>query len=296
MSVDFTKYKRGSIWFYREPQWIEQQRGVQSHSRPCVIISNDNFNSYSPVVNVLMLTTNLDKDNEYHINIYKNGYNTRLRDSAILVEQIKTIPISDLGEYFGMLSDDIMKEVDRKLIKHLNIENTPHIAIEELGQFMGKYKETIDTYNQISSNSFMNELKDHISDFIRSKGRAERPRLTSENIVKNSVANKVINDSNSDNNSKENVFNNFPKNGIIIDENGIKNNLEKNLEKSIDLNKPIESTIEKIKEKRRKKWTSEEMSFFIDNYDNKELLMNKYNLTRQQVVKTYFYIKSKVAN
>jgi mRNA-degrading endonuclease toxin of MazEF toxin-antitoxin module len=262
MSINFTKYKRGSIWFYKEPQWVEKTKGVQGYSRPCLIISNDVFNSYSPVVNVVMLTTNLEKNSQNHINIYKNGCNSRLRDSTILIEQIKTVPIANLGEYFGVLSDELMQEVEKQIMIHLGIKNnTSQNLIDELKNIIEQYREMLDNNNEANQNLFVNELKDNIDSFIKNR--------TSTNIPTNipEVVNK-------------------------------QQELTDNIKQITDIEKPIEEAVEKIKKKRgkREKWTKEDIEFFINNYDNKELLMSKYNLTKPQIAKTYYYVKNKVAN
>ena len=63
----------------------------QSDTRPCLIVSNEICNRYSPIVTVLPLTSKLGKRNlPTHVLITKEKYNIHT-DSIVLAEQIKTI-------------------------------------------------------------------------------------------------------------------------------------------------------------------------------------------------------------
>ena len=112
--MEFIRYKRGTIWFYKDKDnklknLNDLTYGEQLGSRPVLIISNDKFNSYSPVVNVICLTSQ-NKDNIVHekiniegknnIKIPINGTIFELSDSMVLCEQIKTVSTKELT-YLG---------------------------------------------------------------------------------------------------------------------------------------------------------------------------------------------------
>ena len=99
--MDFVRYKRGTIWYCKEDNSAFKNLnnlsiGEQIGSRPVLIISNDKFNSYSPVVNVICLTKQ-DKDNIAHekINIEgKNNLKVTLDNGETITSLLFTVLLS----------------------------------------------------------------------------------------------------------------------------------------------------------------------------------------------------------
>lgn len=108
-----SKFLRGDVWYY-EPSIKTETEGIISGNRPVLIISNNKFNKYSPVVNVLPITSQY-KSSPVHIDI------TIKYKSQIQCEQICTINKCDLKEFVTKISERKMQEVDRKLLYQLNL-------------------------------------------------------------------------------------------------------------------------------------------------------------------------------
>lgn len=104
--------KRGDI-FYADlsPVIGSEQGGV----RPVLIVQNDIGNKYSPTVIAAAITSQINKAKlPTHIEISAQEYGL-LKDSVILLEQIRTIDKKRLREKIGHLDDDLMNMVNEAL-------------------------------------------------------------------------------------------------------------------------------------------------------------------------------------
>lgn len=104
--------KRGDI-FYADlsPVIGSEQGGV----RPVLIVQNDVGNKYSPTVIAAAITSQINKAKlPTHIEISAQEYGL-LKDSVILLEQIRTIDKKRLREKVGRLDDDLMGKVNEAL-------------------------------------------------------------------------------------------------------------------------------------------------------------------------------------
>ena len=275
--MDFVRYKRGTIWYCKEDNSAFKNLnnlsiGEQIGSRPVLIISNDKFNSYSPVVNVICLTKQ-DKDNIAHekINIegknnlkvtLDNGVIFELKDSVILGEQFKTVNVKKLT-YLGTVSDEIMNKIDEKLQKQLNLSNSSKIVVSKLKEFINKYSEQIierKTKEKINCNDLIDEIKNNLELLLINKFN---------NYENNELKNTIKINNNEENNSK-------------IENNDInKNDKEQKILKN--------SSIKKSKNK----YSDEDVKIILENYySNKEFLMKKYNKSKAELAKLYFYLKN----
>lgn len=77
---------------------------IQKYKRPVIIISNDKFNTFSHICNVIPLTTKCSKNIPSHVTI--QGYGLRER-SAAMIEQITTLDQSAIlaGNKIGTIED-----------------------------------------------------------------------------------------------------------------------------------------------------------------------------------------------
>jgi len=100
------KYVQGSVWYWKNER--EKMPGVQNGERPILIVSNDTFNAYSPVVTCASITT-VPKVSPVHVSIHV------YEDSDIQCEQIHTVSKNELDDYIGMVPHDILKQVKEKL-------------------------------------------------------------------------------------------------------------------------------------------------------------------------------------
>lgn len=111
-------YNYGDIFYANLPIVAGSQ--VQQGIRPVIIVSNNMNNKYSPVVNIVPLTSSLSKhDLPTHVNI--QGYGLT-RPSIILGEQIITVDKKCLIEKVGTIIDRQMRnKIKRALMTQLDI-------------------------------------------------------------------------------------------------------------------------------------------------------------------------------
>lgn len=105
--------RRGDI-FYADlrPVIGSEQGGV----RPVLIIQNDTGNKHSPTVICAAITSKMNKAKlPTHIEIAASEYGV-VKDSVILLEQVRTIDKSRLRERVCHLDQEILKQVDKALL------------------------------------------------------------------------------------------------------------------------------------------------------------------------------------
>ncbi len=104
--------KRGDI-FYADlsPVVGSEQGGV----RPVLIIQNDIGNKHSPTVICAAITSQINKAKlPTHIEIVSEQY-TLVKDSVVLLEQVRTIDKRRLREKICKLESQLMEKVDKGL-------------------------------------------------------------------------------------------------------------------------------------------------------------------------------------
>lgn len=112
--------KRGDI-FYADlsPVIGSEQGGV----RPVLIVQNDVGNRYSPTVICAAITSQMNKAKlPTHIEVDSKVYSL-VKDSVILLEQIRTIDKKRLREKTGHLDENMMRKVDKALLVSLGLHN-----------------------------------------------------------------------------------------------------------------------------------------------------------------------------
>lgn len=105
---------RGEI-YYIEPYLTEGSE--QRAGRPAIIVSNDMANNYSPIVEVVYLTTQPKTDLPTHVTIRSTN-----RESIALCEQITSISKDRIGDYVCMLTSDELQRVNTALLISLALE------------------------------------------------------------------------------------------------------------------------------------------------------------------------------
>lgn len=111
--------KRGDI-FYADlrPVIGSEQGGV----RPVLVIQNDTGNKHSPTVICAAITSKMNKAKlPTHVEIDAEKYGI-VKDSVILLEQVRTIDKTRLKEKVCHLDQDILKRIDKALIISLSLD------------------------------------------------------------------------------------------------------------------------------------------------------------------------------
>ena len=117
--VECDNMKRGEI--YRadlDPVIGSEQGGV----RPVLIIQNDIGNKHSPTVICAAITSKMNKAKlPTHVEINANKYDI-MRDSVILLEQVRTIDKVRLKEKVCHLDRDVLERIDKALCVSLALD------------------------------------------------------------------------------------------------------------------------------------------------------------------------------
>jgi len=110
--------KRGDIYYADlSPVVGSEQGGV----RPVLIIQNDVGNKYSPTVICAAITSQINKAKlPTHVEINSSNI-TLIKDSVVLIEQIRTIDKKRLKEKICRLDKKLMKKVDQALYVSLGL-------------------------------------------------------------------------------------------------------------------------------------------------------------------------------
>lgn len=111
--------RRGDVYYADlRPVIGSEQGGV----RPVLIIQNDVGNKYSPTVICAAITSKLNKAKlPTHIELSSEKYGL-VKDSVILLEQLRTIDKQRLKDKVCHLDEEIMKRVNTSLLISLELK------------------------------------------------------------------------------------------------------------------------------------------------------------------------------
>ena len=111
--------KRGDIYYADlRPVIGSEQGGV----RPVLIIQNDTGNKHSPTVICAAITSRMNKAKlPTHVEISASRY-ALVKDSVILLEQVRTIDNKRLREKVCHLDCEILQKVDQALSISLELD------------------------------------------------------------------------------------------------------------------------------------------------------------------------------
>lgn len=113
--------KRGDI-FYADlrPVVGSEQGGV----RPVLVVQNDTGNKHSPTVIIAAITSRMTKAPlPTHVKIDSSKYDI-VKDSVILLEQLRTIDKARLKDKVCHLDNEIILKVNKALLTSLEILRT----------------------------------------------------------------------------------------------------------------------------------------------------------------------------
>lgn len=104
--------RRGDIFYADLSPVIGSEQGGL---RPVLIVQNDVGNKYSPTVIAAAITSKMSKAKlPTHIDVFADSVGL-LKDSVVLLEQIRTIDKSRLKEKMGHLDTDTMLRVNNAI-------------------------------------------------------------------------------------------------------------------------------------------------------------------------------------
>lgn len=128
----------------RKRQWMksDEEKYSTSHEggatngseqfadRPAVVVSNDENNKHSGVIEVVYMTTQPKTDLPTHVTVRSTG-----RLSTVLCEQVSSVSTERVNNYIGQVSEQEMKNIDIALMISLQLDNG--------GKSSKQYNETI---------------------------------------------------------------------------------------------------------------------------------------------------------
>ena len=116
--------RRGEIYYADlSPVVGSEQGGI----RPVLVVQNDIGNKYSPTVIAAAITSKMTKAKlPTHIELSDKSYGL-LKDSVVLLEQIRTLDKRRLKERIGELSPYTMKRVDTALAISLGVNRAENL-------------------------------------------------------------------------------------------------------------------------------------------------------------------------
>jgi mRNA interferase MazF len=94
----------------------------QGRPRPCVVVQNDVSNRFASTTIVVPLTDarNIAHRSPVYV-LAPRGDGGLKKDSLVLCDQIRTVDQQRFGHFFGVLSPETMKAVDRALLISLGL-------------------------------------------------------------------------------------------------------------------------------------------------------------------------------
>lgn len=108
------KIQHGDIWMCN---LLKRSGSVQCGYRPVFILSNDKNNTFAKTINIIPLTSKMNKRNlPVHVSLWNYEEYGLKFPSTLLIEQIMTVSIFDLDSYIGHIEDEeILKSISNAI-------------------------------------------------------------------------------------------------------------------------------------------------------------------------------------
>ena len=115
-----TKVNRGDVFYITG--YKKNVESEQDQSRPAIVVSNNKCNTYSPVVEIVFLTSvEKAKYMPTHVEVMCQI------PSVALCEQIHSISKGRLGEFIRTCTDEEMEKIDNAIMISLGIKQKTRI-------------------------------------------------------------------------------------------------------------------------------------------------------------------------
>ena len=90
-------------------------------TRPAVVVSNDINNAHSPIVSIALITSNVTRIYSFEVEIPRGTGGLRAR-SKVMINQTRAVDRIRLMERLGQLPAQVLKDVNRALKLHYDLE------------------------------------------------------------------------------------------------------------------------------------------------------------------------------
>ena len=112
----------------------------QFADRPAVVVSNDENNKHSGVIEVVYMTTQPKTDLPTHVTVHSTG-----RLSTVLCEQVSSVSTDRVNNYIGQVSEQEMKNIDIALMISLQLSGGGKTS-KQYNETIQKQQEEIEYY------------------------------------------------------------------------------------------------------------------------------------------------------
>lgn len=126
--------KRGEIYYIEPSKTLQTTGSEQRSNRPGIVVSNNENNEHSSIVEIVYLTTQPKNSMSTHVII-----NSSIKTSIALCEQVNTVAVERLADYMGQCSEDEINKIDEALMISLNIDKN-----EERDSYEKMLRDTIE--------------------------------------------------------------------------------------------------------------------------------------------------------
>lgn len=115
------RINRGDIYYIQRGGGSAQPSGNEiQKDRPGIVVSAEHLNAGESCVEIVYLTSQPKKEMLEHVQIASSG-----RVSTAICEQICTASVSRLGNYYGRVTDEEMRQIDKALLRSLGLNLEP---------------------------------------------------------------------------------------------------------------------------------------------------------------------------
>lgn len=155
----------------------------QYADRPAVVVSNDENNKHSGIIEVVYLTTQPKTELPTHVTIRSTG-----RVSTVLCEQVTSVSVERVNNYIGQVSEQEMKNIDIALMISLQLDGDSK-SHKQYNETIKKQQEEIDSLKR-ENETLQQECDDRIAEieqdaavYVEENRKVDASRQ-SEDIIK----------------------------------------------------------------------------------------------------------------
>ena len=110
--------KRGQVFLVN----FDPTVGAEARkTRPALVVSNDINNSYSPIISISPITSNVTRIYSFEVEIPPGTAGLRAR-SKVMLNQTRAVDKIRLVQTMGHLPEEMMTQVDQALMLHYDLE------------------------------------------------------------------------------------------------------------------------------------------------------------------------------
>lgn len=111
---------KGDIYMCDLGDSTDYRSSIQQGYRPVIVLQNDAHNQCSNTTVIAPLTSRRKKNLKSHVNLNK-GEGGVMKDSTILLEQMRTVNIYQLEKYIGTVNMKKIYEIDDAIFAVLDL-------------------------------------------------------------------------------------------------------------------------------------------------------------------------------